>query len=271
MIRVEGLRVVLRGSEILHGVSADFRGKHIVLGPNGHGKTTLFKAIAGLVPYRGIIEVDGRPLDRLRGATGLLATNLAEVYMLAPVSALELLFLFNNLAGSDPERAVKLIEELGVSRELLAKRKLWELSAGTRKAFTTAVALASDSRNVLLDEPFEQLDPAKKLRLVSELRKYGGVVIMNTHETWVLEALPDWEVHLVFDGHIYGPAQAGKLAKATLVEGKRDGALVTIETQFGQFSLIEEGGGRALTELLTLDRVYDFLSNMSLKRKLAHG
>jgi len=266
MITVEELRVKLGGDEVLKGVSAVFLGKHIVLGPNGSGKTTLFRAITGLVPYRGRIKVDDRPLEEIKGATGVLATNLAEVYYLAPVKALELLHLFSDLAGADPLRALALLEELGVSKRLLGKRWLWELSAGTRKAFTTALVLASGARNVLLDEPFEQLDPAKKVKLVGELKRYNGVIVMNTHETWVLEALPEWGVHLAFEGRLYGPIPAGKLAGAAIVEGKSSEALAVIETRAGCFSLVEGGEGAALTELLTLDRVYELLTISSLGR-----
>jgi len=271
MITVENLRVKLGGSEVLRGIDAAFRGKHVVLGPNGSGKTTLFRAISGLVPYRGRIEIDGHPLGRLKGAVKVLATNIAEVYQLAPVKALELLNLFSDLSDADPVRALALLEELGVGEELLAKRRLWELSAGTRKAFTTALALAVNAKNVLLDEPFEQLDPAKKVKLASELEKYSGVVVMNTHETWVLEALPDWEVHLAFEGRLYGPIPARKLENAAIVEGWRDDALLTIETRAGRFSLVEGEGGRALTELLTLDRVYELLTSASVRGSLRGG
>jgi ABC-2 type transport system ATP-binding protein len=164
MIKVEKLYVKLGGSEILKGIDANFSHKHIVLGPNGSGKTTLFRAMAGLIPYEGCIEIDGHPLEKLRGAVGLLATNITEIYHLAPVKALDLLHLFSDITGSNTEDTLKLLEDLGVKRDLLAKRKLWELSAGTKKAFTTALALSSGSRHVILDEPFEQLDPAKKVR-----------------------------------------------------------------------------------------------------------
>lgn len=164
MIKVEKLYVRLGGSEILKGIDANFSHKHIVLGPNGSGKTTLFRAMAGLIPYEGCIEIDGHPLEKLRGAVGLLATNITEIYHLAPVKALDLLHLFSDITGSNTEDTLKLLEDLGVKRDLLAKRKLWELSAGTKKAFTTALALSSGSRHVILDEPFEQLDPAKKVR-----------------------------------------------------------------------------------------------------------
>lgn len=271
MIEIESLYVKLGGSEILKGIDASFSRKHIILGPNGSGKTTLFKAITGLIPYEGSIEIDGHPLEELRGAVGLLTTNITEVYQLAPVKALDLLRLFNDITGSHKERALKLLEDLGVSRELLARRRLWELSAGTKKAFTTALALSSSAKHVVLDEPFEQLDPARKVRLIEELKAFSGIVVMNTHETWILEALPDWDVHLAFDGCLYGPISAEKIGKAKIVEGKADKALLSVETPKGHFSLVEGGEGETLTELLTLDRVYELLSNVSMRKLVGRG
>lgn len=179
--------------------------------------------------------------------------------------------LFNDLAGVDLVRALTLMEELGVNEELLKKRRLWELSAGMRKTFTTTLALATNAENVLLDEPFEQLDPAKKVKLVGEVKGYEGVVVMNTHETWILEALPNWDVHLAFEGRLYGPVPAEKLENATIVEGVRGDALMTIETRAGYFSLVEGGEGRTLTELLSLDRVYELLTSISVRKSLKGG
>jgi hypothetical protein len=71
---------------------------------------------------------------------------------------------------------------------------------------------------------------------------------------------------LAFEGRLYGPIPAGKLAAAAIVEGKSGGALAVIETRAGYFSLVEGGEGAALTELLTLDRVYELLTSSSLGR-----
>ncbi|MDW8005063.1 MAG: ATP-binding cassette domain-containing protein, partial [Thermofilaceae archaeon] len=64
------MRVTLGGKEILKGVTTIFQGKHILLGPNGHGKTTLFKTIAGLYPFRGTVLIEGIPLSKMKGGLG---------------------------------------------------------------------------------------------------------------------------------------------------------------------------------------------------------
>jgi len=106
---------------------------------------------------------------------------------------------------------------------------------------------------------------------VSELRACSSVVVVNTHETWVLEVLPDWEVYLAFEGRLYGPVPAWRLENAAVVEGRSDDALLTIETRAGCFSLVEGEGGKTLTELLTLDRVYGLLTSVSIGGSIRGG
>ncbi|MCD6409710.1 MAG: ABC transporter ATP-binding protein, partial [Candidatus Verstraetearchaeota archaeon] len=75
------------------------------------------------------------------------------------LNAYDHLRLFMDLTNGDMDLALKILEDLGVDAGLLRKRKPWELSAGQKKAYSTAIALASRAKHVLLDEPFEQLDP----------------------------------------------------------------------------------------------------------------
>ncbi len=257
MIELENVEVSFKHANVLKGVTAVFDGKCLVLGPNGSGKTTLLKAISGLVPYRGRIRVENLPLERIQGLSGILAVNLPEAYILVSLSALENLRLFADLMDVHLDRTLAILDELGVSRELLAKRKPWELSAGTRKAYTTAIALASGARNVLLDEPFEQLDPARKARLAELLRAYEGAVVLNTHETWVLKAFDRWQCYLIFEGVAYGPVEAGKLAAAKLVKGEASRPLLTFQAAGSTYSLVEVDEGSELTSMVTLDRVYE--------------
>lgn len=245
------------GREVLKGVSATFSTKHIVLGPNGSGKTTLFKAVAGLVPYRGVIRIEGVPLERVRKGTGFLAVNFPEVYMLAPVNALEVAELYSDIMGVDLKHVLQVLTAFGVSSDELKKRKLWELSAGTLKVFSTTLALASGARNVLLDEPFEQLDPAKKVKLVKLIEDYAGTLVLSTHETWILEALSDWHVHLIIEGVLHGPVRAGKLSAARIVRGAAPGALLAARVGEGEVSFVEGGSGEPVTRILTLDRLYE--------------
>lgn len=259
MIEVKELRVVLGRSEVLKGVTSRFHGKHIVLGPNGHGKTTLFKAISGLVPFKGEILIEGVPLAKLKSGLGMLATNLSDVYKLVPATAWEIAKLYSDIMNVDLSLTELMLTELGISRAELERKKLWELSAGTLKAYCTVIALASGARNILLDEPFEQLDPAKKARLAKILEASSGTLVLNTHETWILNKFPDWQVHLMAGGRLYGPAPAGKLASARVTQKEVDRPLLSVPLEGVVLNFVDGVEGEPVSNLLTLDRLYDLV------------
>ena len=260
MIQVRGLHVAYRwGQEpVLRGVTAVFDGKCLVLGPNGSGKSTLFRAICGLTNIAsGEILIDGRRIDEIYATPHLISTNFREVYGLVWVNAYDTVKLYMNLMdGEEPEEVYRMIEELGVSRSLLKKRKLHELSAGELKVLCTAIALSSKAKHVLLDEPFEQLDPAKKGRLIKFLNDYEGVIILNTHETWLLRSLTDWKTYFMFEGRLYGPVSVNDLLKARVVVSDKPEALLKFKVS-GKTVSIVKGVGTPLTSIESLDRIYE--------------
>ncbi len=243
---------------ILKGVTAVFEGRCLLLGPNGSGKTTLFRVFSGLTPPKsGNVLIDGEDVKSIYGKVGALATNLPEVYNLFFLSSYDHVMVYADLLGGDPDEAFEVMERLGLKRDYLRKRKPWELSGGQRRAFTTGIALSVGARNILPDEPFEQLDPAKKSVLAEELAKLGGTLVINTHETWVLKPFKDWTAYLMFEGRAYGPVKAGELLESRLVRGEAEGAILVFEASGKVFSLVKGEEGELLTGLVTLDRVYE--------------
>jgi len=260
LIDIRGLvvRYGWRREPILRGVSAVLDGKHLLLGPNGSGKTTLFRALTGLAPITsGDILIDGVSIDKIYGKPGLVAANLTEIYNLLYLSAYDNLKVFMDLMGGELDHALQTLEDLGVSAEILRRRRTWELSAGQRKAFATALALASGAKHVLLDEPFEQLDPARKSIMLRRIAECSGTVVLNTHETWLINSMWGWKVRFIFEGRVYGPVEAKDLVGASLVSGDVENALLRFETSGRIFSILPGGGGQPLTNLVTLDRVYE--------------
>jgi len=260
MIVVEGLKVSYRWRQepVLKGVDGRFDGKSLILGPNGSGKTTLFRAVCGLTRVvEGRVLVDGRNVEEIYAEPGVLSVNFPEAYSLLSVKVRDLITLYSDLAGSDPSKAYEILEDLGITRELLERRKLHELSAGQRKAVCTAMALSMGARHVLLDEPFEQLDPARKGRLIGHLARYDGIILLNTHETWLMKNLPDWDAYFMFEGRMYGPAKVEELLNVRLRMGKRARAVLCMEVSGRTVSLVKGRRGTLLTSLESLDRVYE--------------
>ena len=262
MIEISDLYVSYkwRQEPIIRGISAKFNDKHLVLGPNGSGKTTLFRAIAGLTPISsGKILIDGVNVADIYGKPGILSLNLREIFSVFHLSAYDHIRFFIDLMNGEIDLAFNILEELGVERELLRRRKPWELSAGQFKAYTTAIALASKAKHILLDEPFEQLDPARKSKLIRYLNETKSIILLNTHETWLLNILKPWKVAFMFEGRLYGMLPASELLDARLISGKRDDAILSFEVSNRTYSIVKGEAGESLTKLTTLDKVYELV------------
>ena len=260
VIILRGASIGYRGEAVLREVSAELGGRVLLLGPNGAGKTTLMRGVAGIADiYSGEALVDGVNVVSARGRAGLLGANLPEIYELLYLDAYHALELYMDLLGGDLGYALSKLRALGLGQDLLRRRKPWELSAGQLKAFTTVAALATGARNILLDEPFEQLDPAHKARLLSMIASSeADTVVVATHETWLLSRLGDWSTYLVFDGRLWGPVRARDLAGSGIVPGRASDALLVVESKGLTMSLVR-GRGEPVTRLLSLDRVYELL------------
>ena len=263
-IKVIDVSAGYRGRTVVDHINAVFSNRVLLLGPNGAGKTTLFRAIAGIADiYSGTILIDGINVNKASAMTRLLALNLPEAYRLLPIDCYRLLRLYMDIMDGDFDYALNIIENFGLSRQRLREKKLWELSAGQQKVFTTVATIASKSRNMLFDEPLEQLDPSKKVKLLSILTSIEGpnTIIVATHETWFMNRLAEWSAYIMFRGKIVGPLPARDLAEMRIVKGYYRDAIATINTEMGKISLVPPGvgEGKPLTDLISLDKLYEML------------
>ena len=261
MIVAENLEVSYRQRRepVLNGVNAIFDGKSLILGPNGSGKTTLFRAICGLTNItKGRILVDNVNVKEIYAKTGIISVNFPEVLSLLSVKVHDLIKLYADLADGDSSTAYKILGELGLTNKLLRSKKLHELSAGQVKAVCTAIALSMRAKHVLLDEPFEQLDPARKHVLIKYLEDYDGIIVLNTHETWLLRKLAGWKVFFMFEGVLYGSILAEDLLKAKLSLKDEPKALIKMKVSGKPVSLIKgRKKGTPILSLESLDKVYE--------------
>ncbi len=208
--------VVRRGSrEVLHGVCLVLReGDAVALvGPNAAGKSTLVRALAGLLrAERGDVLLQGRPVaawDRdARARTLALVTPEEDAPAALTVEDRVALGRyphrgpFRPLTGEDRAAIADALAVTGIAA--LARRALETLSAGERQLAALARGLAQQPRVLLLDEPGAHLDVGHQLglfRVLDEARGRGVAVLAVVHD---LQRAADWAGRMVLlhDGRV---------------------------------------------------------------------
>ncbi|WP_193212091.1 ABC transporter ATP-binding protein [Luteolibacter marinus] len=198
MLEVSGLSKSFGGKQALHDVSFRVeRGEiHGLLGHNGAGKSTTLGIILGMVePDRGDARIGGISVqDNHAGALSQAGAIFESPAFYDYLSGWEnLRILANYSIGFDPERARRVVEEVGLTERI--KSKVGSYSHGMRQRLALAQALLPEPHVLLLDEPTDGLDPEgiKWFRdFILELRNVRGMtVLFNSHLLAEVEQMCD--------------------------------------------------------------------------------
>jgi ABC-type multidrug transport system ATPase subunit len=183
----------------LRNLSAEFaEGKlYVILGENGAGKSTMLRAIAGLLrPTSGRVSVFGAEyggLDSGRGILGQLGYMAHPSLLYDEMSAMENLIYSARLYGIEDEtRCAAAITLVGL--DPLLNRPVGQYSQGMRQRTSLARALLHDPRLLLLDEPFSNVDVASArgmVQLLSRMRDAGKTIFVVTHQARLLAQAAD--------------------------------------------------------------------------------
>lgn len=202
-----------------------------LVGPNGAGKTTTLSMIAGLLrPDSGTIEVCGvdtaTDASRAKKLIGVLPDRLRTFDRL---TGRQLLYYYGVLRGlsssvvqsriADLARAFDLVDALG--------RVVSDYSAGMTKKVMLAGAMIHSPRVLVLDEPFESLDPASSQVILDILETYvahGGTVVLSSHGMALVERVCT-RVAVLVEGEV--------LAAGTVDEVRGE---LTLEQRFVELS-----------------------------------
>ncbi|MGB7102441.1 MAG: ABC transporter ATP-binding protein [Xanthobacteraceae bacterium] len=189
---------------------------HAVIGPNGAGKTTLIGLIAGEVaPQGGTVHFDGNDITRFpvyrRNRLGL-ARSFQITSLFSDLTALDNVALaaqahrghsfrfWRDARGEDELRKPALAALTRVGLADRAGVRVARLSHGEHRQLEIAMALATEPRMLLLDEPMAGMGPDESVRMVQMLRQLKGnvTILLIEHDMEAVFALADRLTVLVY-------------------------------------------------------------------------
>ena len=179
-----------------------------VVGPNGAGKTTTIRMIVGLLrPDEGTVNINGIDVwpdpTGIKRIVGVLPDDLRLFERLTGEELLVYVGLLRNLdRDAVTQRADQLLDVLGLTNA--ANDLVADYSTGMRKKVALAAALLHSPAVLLLDEPFESVDPVSSKVIVEVLEHYrsaGGTILFSSHVMDTVERLCD-HVAIVSDGRV---------------------------------------------------------------------
>jgi len=216
IVRISCVRHTYEDGTSVHLCGLDFlahRGARVaVLGPNGAGKTTMLFHILGLLtPQEGEVRVFGvEPAAEwraIRRRIGVVLQNVDE-QLLAPTVLDDVAFSPRQYGLPESEALERAHHALGLLNiEHLADRVPHNLSGGEKRKVALAGALVMDPELLVLDEPFEGLDPTSRAGLLGLLdtlaRERGMTIVLTTHDIDTVPEFADF-------AYVLGPG--GKIA-----------------------------------------------------------
>ncbi|QHF25061.1 ATP-binding cassette domain-containing protein [Rathayibacter sp. VKM Ac-2804] len=217
-----------------------------IIGPNGAGKTTTLSMMTGLLrPDSGRVLVHGVDVWKdPRAAKPLIGVLPDRLRLFDRLTGAQFLYYSAALRGIDRrtanQRTVELAEALGLTDAL--ERLISDYSAGMAKKVALAGAMIHAPRVLVLDEPFESVDPVSSAAVITVLRRFvagGGTVVLSSHGLDFIERVCD-DVAVIVGGKVLASGSVEEVA-----------GTATLEERF-----LELAGGKQIAE--GLQWLHDF-------------
>lgn len=226
MLSVKNISYSYGDLHVLHEINftAKLNTKLLIVGANGCGKTTLLKAIAGLIAHKGIVEISGENMTHLtkkaRAKKVGLLSQISTIYFSYTVyeTVMQGRYvhmadgIFKSMRKVDDEMVLRCLEQTGLLE--LKDKSIQALSGGQLQRVFLARLFAQEPEIVLLDEPTNHLDLKYQLELMAYLDNWvktgQRLVIGVVHDLNLALSFAD-EILMLKDGKILAKEKSDTL------------------------------------------------------------
>ncbi|MDD2556611.1 MAG: ABC transporter ATP-binding protein [Syntrophaceticus sp.] len=229
-IQVSGLSFSYGENQVLDHVNFTAQDNQLlsILGPNGVGKTTLFRCILGLLNgYQGQILLDGTDIEGLgiEERAKLIAYIPQSHYPAFNYSVFDMVLMGTSVqvsAFSLPGKKQKWLVETALNRlgiNHLKNRGFTRISGGEKQLVLLARALVQEAKILIMDEPTSNLDFGNQVRVLTEIKslaKEGYTIVQSTHNPDQTFLFSD-RVLAMKEGKVLASGTPGEIFTADLI------------------------------------------------------
>lgn len=202
-IQLSNMSLTYASDKVLDTVNHTFEGGncHVLMGPNGGGKTSILRSILGLTPFKGDINIHWP--DKV-GNIGYVPQK-ASFEPSLPLTVMDFVLLnqtrhplFWRQNNKHKQNALAQLERVGLAEK--STRRMGQLSGGEQQRVLFAQALLNDPKLIILDEPTTGMDEQGVnyiKALIKELHDQECTLLAVLHDVDTVEYLPDPMVHII--------------------------------------------------------------------------
>lgn len=196
MLQVKNASKKIKGKTIINNISFSLNSNEIValVGPNGSGKTTLFRMLtsllqldSGTVKFQSL-DLENEPIAYLKNISFMQDSSV----LYPNITGYNHLKFISGVRGNDKEAILTIIKDLALDKYI--HKKAGTYSLGMKQSLLLGMSMLSQPKVLLLDEPFNGLDPTnlrKLMSIIMKLKESGTIIFFSSHILSEIDKISD--------------------------------------------------------------------------------